>query len=843
VTGGAPANRAQAADTSQFRAGNIITDQLFFDGSAMSASAVQTFLNVRNPSCVDGPMPCLKRYTQTTPTRAGSPSCPGTYVGATSETAATIIAKVGQACGISQRVLLVVLQKEEGLVTASGSSLSTTRYRSAMGFGCPDTAACDSTYYGFFNQMYAAASQYRRYASNPTYYSHRAGMTNNVRYNPDASCGSSPVYIANQATAGLYNYTPYQPDAAALAAGVGSGDYCSAYGNRNFWIYFTNWFGSTQTAGAGDLADLYVSTGAENGPLGAVTQGVSCGLLNGGCKQGYANGWIYWSPATHAWVVRGGIGGSWIAGGAERGSLGYPVTSEAHTADGKAFVQRFEHGSIYWTTLGAMVVRGGIGGLWLAAGAERGSLGYPVTSEAHTADGVGFVQRFEHGSIYWTGATGAQAMSGPIETFWKASGAEAGSLGYPTTSVTTGADGTRQYARFQHGTIDWAPATGALAVRGGIAALWTAAGAEAGSLGYPLTSEAPTADSAGSVQQFEHGSVYWTATTGAQAVSGPIETFWKASGAETGFLGYPTTSVTTGADGTGQYARFQHGSVYTSPATGIHTMTGAIGALYESAGAEHSWLGYPTSDVVTAADGTGQYATYQGGTIYWSPSTGLHSLYGTILSLYTAVGAEQSFLGYPTQSVLPTADTIGRYAQFQGGSMYWSPVTNAHILNGAFLPLYTAVGAERSFLGYPTQSVAPTADTVGRYAKFQNGNMYWSPATSTRILNGPILPLYTALGAERSFLGYPTQSVAPTTDTVGRYAKFQGGVAYWSPTTGAHVVRGAFLTAWAAAGYEKGYLGYPTKDAYAVSGGNRMDFQHGSITVASATGKATVVRR
>ena len=59
------------------------------------------------------------------------------------------------------------------------------------------------------------------------------------------------VYIQNQATAGLYNYTPYRPNQAALDAGYGTGDSCSAYGNRNFWLYFTDWFGSTQHATGG----------------------------------------------------------------------------------------------------------------------------------------------------------------------------------------------------------------------------------------------------------------------------------------------------------------------------------------------------------------------------------------------------------------------------------------------------------------------------------------------------------------------------------------------------------------------------------------------------------------
>ena len=122
-----------------------------------------------------------------------------------------------------------------------------------MGQGCPDTAACDTAYYGFFNQVYGAARQFKRYANPPgtsqyfTWY--EPGNTWNVGYHPNAGCGSSPVYIENQATANLYYYTPYQPNRAAIAAGYGEGDGCSAYGNRNFFQYFTDWFGSTQGGG------------------------------------------------------------------------------------------------------------------------------------------------------------------------------------------------------------------------------------------------------------------------------------------------------------------------------------------------------------------------------------------------------------------------------------------------------------------------------------------------------------------------------------------------------------------------------------------------------------------
>ena len=65
----------------------------------------------------------------------------------------------------------------------------------------------------------------------------------NIQYNPDAACGGSWVYIENQATASLYNYTPYQPNQGALDAGAGTA-HCGAYGNRNFWRFFNEWFGS-----------------------------------------------------------------------------------------------------------------------------------------------------------------------------------------------------------------------------------------------------------------------------------------------------------------------------------------------------------------------------------------------------------------------------------------------------------------------------------------------------------------------------------------------------------------------------------------------------------------------
>jgi len=106
----------------------------------------------------------------------------------------------------------------------------------------------DSQYYGLTNQLTWAARMFRAILSNsPTWYTPYVLGENYIRWNPNTACGGTTVNIQNRSTQALYNYTPYQPNQAALNAGYGTGDSCSAYGNRNFYLYFTDWFGSTLT--------------------------------------------------------------------------------------------------------------------------------------------------------------------------------------------------------------------------------------------------------------------------------------------------------------------------------------------------------------------------------------------------------------------------------------------------------------------------------------------------------------------------------------------------------------------------------------------------------------------
>lgn len=268
VVGAPSAPRAEALTGSQFNAGNIISDAVFFNSATMSAASIQSFLNSHESGCrvsASSTTPCLKDYRQTTTSKAASAGRCAAYSGASNESAATIIYKVAQACRINPQVILVTLDKEQGLV--SSTAPTSYMYRSAMGFGCPDTAACDSKYYGFFNQVYMASWQFREYAAEPDYWYSATGKhvgSSSILYSPAANCGSKTVNIQNQATVGLYIYTPYTPNASALANLSGTGDRCASYGNRNFWVKFNTWFGSSTqatpfghidslTAGAGEL--------------------------------------------------------------------------------------------------------------------------------------------------------------------------------------------------------------------------------------------------------------------------------------------------------------------------------------------------------------------------------------------------------------------------------------------------------------------------------------------------------------------------------------------------------------------------------------------------------------
>lgn len=144
--------------------------------------------------------------------------------------------------------------------------------------------------------------------------------------------------------------------------------------------------------------------GATGQPIGDVELGAG-----GGYYRRFQNGSIYLLPPAAACWVHGSILDKYIAQGAERGKLGYPITDEGPGADGGRF-NHFERGSIYWTyTTGACAVVGAIRDRWSVLGWERSWLGYPISDEMDYPDD-GRVSAFQHGNIYFWTDTGAIDM-------------------------------------------------------------------------------------------------------------------------------------------------------------------------------------------------------------------------------------------------------------------------------------------------------------------------------------------------------------------------------------------------------------------------------------------------
>lgn len=193
------------------------------------------------------------------------------------------------------------------------------------------------------------------------------------------------------------------------------------------------------------ISDKYAQLGGATGFLGAALT-AEVAAANGGLKQEFRNGSIYWHARTGAFEVHGAIRARWLALGGEGSAFGYPTSDETPTADGTGRFNDFENASVYWhPSSGAFEVHGAIRARWLALGGTGSVLGYPTTNETTTPDGIGRYNHFQNGSIYWTPATGAHEVHGAIRARWAQLRWERGLLGYP---VATPREETRNRIRF-----------------------------------------------------------------------------------------------------------------------------------------------------------------------------------------------------------------------------------------------------------------------------------------------------------------------------------------------------------------------------------------------------------
>jgi|BarGraNGADG00212_1021973.scaffolds.fasta_scaffold05307_5 lysozyme len=230
----------------------------------------------------------------------------------------------------------------------------------------------------------------------------------------------------------------------------------------------------------------------------------------------------------------------------------------------------------------------------------------------------------------------------------------------------------------------------------------------------------------------------------------------------------------------------------------------------------------------------------------------------------TAMADNTGFAAYPLWEASYTTASVPQHLASWSTYTLWQFTDNAYIpgigggvdqsrFNGTADQLaaspgaigvhYAELGGAAGFLGAPLGGEQTAPDGVGRFTHYQNGSIYWTPATGAHEVHGSIRAEWAATGWETGPTGYPVTDELPTPDGVGRFNHFSKGASiYWTPATGAHEVHGSIRAEWAATGWETGPTGYPVTDEYDVPSGRASDFQHGRISWSASTGAIVVTQ-
>lgn len=330
---------------------------------------------------------------------------------------------------------------------------------------------------------------------------------------------------------------------------------------------------------------------------------------------------------------------------------------------------------------------------WDAAGGDTGELG-AKDGDVYQV-GAGFAQNFAGGKIYFSEGTGAHLIYGAILDKYQALGGAADSdLGFPTIDEGAGKATDSRNSTFSAAdkpVIFWTPDNGAWVVRGAINAAWDKLGGSAGTLGVPTADESWKGDVV--TQPFTGGEVSWNAKTKA--------------------------FTTTPADLAGQL-------------TGLDVpgdATTAIAAARRAAGGPQGTLGDEQGAQYKVGDGVAQ--NFAGGTIFYSPATGAHAITGDVLAKYRAAGGPQGDLGFPASNetdggISPTS-RIATFAAADNPAIFWTPEHGAFVVRGAMNAAWDKLGGATGKLGAPTADQAVSGDVVSQ--KFTGGSISWNKSS------------------------------------------------------------------------------------------------------------------
>ncbi|HYZ66944.1 MAG TPA: hypothetical protein VE666_03915 [Mycobacterium sp.] len=146
-----------------------------------------------------------------------------------------------------------------------------------------------------------------------------------------------------------------------------------------------------------------------------------------------------------------------------------------------------------------------------------------------------------------------------------------------------------------------------------------------------------------------------------------------------------------------------------------------------------------------------------------------------ITAAWQAAGGDTGPLGPKDGGVYPAGEGFGQ--NFPGGKIFFTPATGAHVMTGAILDKYTSLGGPADGdLGFPTidegAGKAPNSRNT-TFSAADNPVIFWTPDTGARVVRGPINAAWDKLGGSAGQLGVPTDDETYRGNLVSQ--KFTGG--------------------------------------------------------------------
>lgn len=331
---------------------------------------------------------------------------------------------------------------------------------------------------------------------------------------------------------------------------------------------------------------------------------------------------------------------------------------------------------------------------------------------------------------------------------------------------------------------------------------------------------------------------------------------WDAAGGSDSPVGAQDGDVYQAGFGYAQ--KFTDGKIFFTPDTGAHLIYGAILDKYESLGGPaDSDLGFPTIDEVAGLVGQdSRVSTFSASdkpAIFWTPDTGAWAVRGAINAAWDKLGGSAGTLGVPVEDERYDGDVISQ--KFTGGELSWNtasksfttvPAELADTLTGLEVPLdattvinqaWRATGGLGGPLGARQGEQSPIGDN-GAAQGYAGGKIFYTPETGAHALTGAILSKYESLGGPAGDLGLPigreSDGGAPNSRVSGFSAPDQP-VIFWTPDSGAIVIRGAINAAWQKLGAGTGALGVPAGEQSVSGDVTTQKFSGGEISWNRAT--------